>query len=293
MSEAIREEITPPPLRRVLSYGKTGEDVQQVQEILKQQGFFNGTPRGNFLELTDNAVRYFQGTHIDREGNYLKPDGVVGPATWWALWNPAGSAQRSFIDPAEVHVEDEPRLEVLNFLRGLYEKGVREVPDGSNYGDGVTEIVNACGFKYGIAWCLALQSYADLKTFGSPPLDAMHVHCSTFWNVAQKWGRAFRKGSGYVPIPGDIGIFNYRDASARILTGPGHAVRVARVSKDGKAFNTYGGNEGNRLKFGLRHSSESSLVGFVNLFEDEQNPPRFEMGVTHAPTSTLSLASTR
>lgn len=288
-----REEIQPPKLRRLLSYGRTGEDVKLVQEILLAEGFFQGTPRGNFLELTDAAVRYFQNTHIDREGDFLKPDGVVGPKTWWALHNPHGSAQRSYIPTEEIDVLDSPRVDVLEYFRKRHAKGIHEDPNGSNYGDGVTPVVNACGFKYGIAWCLAEQSAAEKEVFGDAPLGSMHVHCSTFYNEAQKWSRAFRKDSGYKPIPGDIAIFNYRNARAKVLTGPGHAVRVANVSKDGKAFNTYGGNEGNRLKFGLRRTSEASLVGFVNLFEDEKSPPKFPQGVVHAPTSELTLAGTR
>ncbi|MCC6883172.1 MAG: hypothetical protein IT576_13555 [Verrucomicrobiales bacterium] len=288
----IRIYVEPPPLARVLRYGMSGADVKALQALLKDQGFFDGDPRGNFLEKTLAGVNYFQNTHIGRDGNFLEADGVVGGKTWWSLHNPSGSAQRNHIEPQPATVEDSPRIDVLKFLQRLYAKGVREIPDGSNWGDGVETIIRACGFSEGIAWCLALQSYADLETFGDGPLGGMPVHCATFWNEATRWGRAFRK-ENYQPLPGDIGIYNYGNPRAKSLSGPGHAVRVAAVSYDGSKFNTFAGNEGNRLKYGLRRTSEASLVGFVNLFHDEKVRPKFRPGVTDAPEIPLSLQGTR
>ena len=39
-----------------LRHGSKGESVKIVQQLLKEQGFFKGAVRGNFLKLTDEAV---------------------------------------------------------------------------------------------------------------------------------------------------------------------------------------------------------------------------------------------
>ena len=294
----IRLYKEPPPLGRTLRYGHTGDDVKLVQTILQAEGFFFGTPLGNFKSLTLEAVKHFQGTHIDKAGDELVADGVVGTKTWWALHNPHGSAQKNHIPPPE---DGEPatgtkaqRQKVLQWLYGQHAKPVAEDPDGSNYGDGVTPIVNACGFKYGIPWCLATATYAHYKATGTRPLGALHVHCSTFWNVAVDAGCAWRKGD-YVPIPGDIAIYNYGHGLRKdgTLAGAGHATTVARLSTDASKHNALEGNAGNRLKHSIRAESERTLIGYVNLFGDADNPPTFKRGLHRAEEVVLELEDTR
>jgi peptidoglycan hydrolase-like protein with peptidoglycan-binding domain len=291
-----RPAIKPPPLARVLSHGMRGEDVRTVQTILQREGFFNGTPLGNFLDMTEEAVKTFQGQHIDEGGKELTADGIVGGKTWWALHNPNGDAQRNFIPPEKAQTADTgPRTKFLAYLYGLHKTGVREIPDGSNYGDGVTQIVNDCGFSYGIAWCLALLSSAFKRTTGQPPLGAMHVGCSLFWNEALKHGVAFPKASKYVPIPGDIAIYNYGSGllSNGRLSGAGHAAAMARLSLNGAQFNALEGNVGNRLKHSVRNVSEKSFIGWINPFGDKNNPPKFERGITQAPVIAADYSTTR
>lgn len=64
----------------ILQYGSSGEDVRRVQTRLYQFGFYNKNITGNYGNETKNAVRAFQ-AH-----NGLKNDGVVGQATWQALF---------------------------------------------------------------------------------------------------------------------------------------------------------------------------------------------------------------
>jgi peptidoglycan hydrolase-like protein with peptidoglycan-binding domain len=151
MSDPVRPAVTPPPLKRNLRRGDSGGDVTVVQTILQAEGYFKSTPLGNFGAITETALKHFQGTHIGEDGEFLKADGEVGPKTWWALHNPHGSAQRSHIPtPEKISLEivqpsdPAPRAQFLTFLYALHKKGVQEIPDGSNYGDGVTAIVNAC-----------------------------------------------------------------------------------------------------------------------------------------------------
>lgn len=307
MSTPARTAVLPPPLCRVLRRGMRGDDVRYMQTILQSEGYFEGTPLGNFLTLTRAAVVHFQTTHIDEDGEFLVGDGVVGNKTWWALHNAHGPAQRNFI-PIEPGLDEvEAALEVggtlqpvgvrqrlLVKLYEMYASNIREIPNGANYGDGVTPIVNACGFRYGIPWCMAALSYAWRDVTGSSPIGAMHVHVATFWNEAHARGMAHRKAS-YTPIPGDFAIYNYGSglSPAGRLTGSGHAAAVARVSRDGAQFNALEGNVSNRFKHSIRNRSERTLIGYVNLHGDEADPPRFEQGVTQAPVIAASYADTR
>ncbi|KWU60999.1 MULTISPECIES: C40 family peptidase [Priestia] len=71
---------------KVLKQGMTSSDVQKLQQILKQKGYFkNSTTTTYFGSITKQAVVNFQ------KANKLVADGIVGPATWRALGS-SGSA---------------------------------------------------------------------------------------------------------------------------------------------------------------------------------------------------------
>jgi len=67
-----------PTLRR----GDTGDDVWELQEILQELGY-SVTPDGHFGSRTARAVKRFQ------RSNGMPRDGIVGPATWQALFDQA------------------------------------------------------------------------------------------------------------------------------------------------------------------------------------------------------------
>jgi cell wall-associated NlpC family hydrolase len=74
---------------KVLKQGMTSSDVQKLQQILKQKGYFkNSTTTTYFGSVTKQAVVNFQ------KANRLVADGIVGPATWKALGS-SGSASTS------------------------------------------------------------------------------------------------------------------------------------------------------------------------------------------------------
>jgi putative chitinase len=62
--------------------GATGDDVKRIQQKLglKADGFFGA--------ITDNAVKTWQGAHG------LTPDGIVGPATWGAMFVSAAGGDK-------------------------------------------------------------------------------------------------------------------------------------------------------------------------------------------------------
>ena len=71
LKPVIPENNTP----RTLKKGDKGEDVQAVQEALKDLGYYTGKLDGKFGAATEKAVRVFQAR------NALKVDGKVGPMT--------------------------------------------------------------------------------------------------------------------------------------------------------------------------------------------------------------------
>ena len=135
----------------VLEHGDKGEWVKVVQQLLKDQGFFKGAVRGNFLKLTKEAVVYFQHTHLGPNGEFLDSDGVVGPDTWWALRNPVGKPQQSNL-PRKIPDGLTPmRQNVLAVALGEHAAGIKEVPDGENTGDGVTKYLPGARGRFGAA----------------------------------------------------------------------------------------------------------------------------------------------
>ncbi|WP_445632528.1 Glycosyl hydrolase-like 10 domain-containing protein [Nostoc sp. DSM 114161] len=62
-----------------LQSGNIGDDVQEIQQKLKDKGYGVGKTDGNFGSLTKSAVEKFQ------RDNSLSPDGVVGPETYAKL----------------------------------------------------------------------------------------------------------------------------------------------------------------------------------------------------------------
>ena len=73
--------ITPPSVinRPTLRLGDQGNDVSDLQELLKQLMFYNGEVNGNFDNATNVAVRTFQ------TNNKLTSNGIVDQNTWSAL----------------------------------------------------------------------------------------------------------------------------------------------------------------------------------------------------------------
>lgn len=278
-----------PLLRR----GDTGTYVLSLQVALQRQGFFKGHPKGNFQALTEEAVIYFQQTHADADGSPLEVDGIVGDKTWWAIAHPSGVKQKAGLLKGKKIKSVIPdgitgmRLDLLQFALGERLKNVHETPDGSNAGQYINDYLDNIGLDHQ-PWCYAFWGYGMETVFGQYPFNSKHGHVKTGWEEAKRAGAAFPKES-YEPVPGDAMVMLYKKDGR--FTGTGHISIVARVSEDGKTFNTFGGNEGNRVKFGTRSVSSSSIVGFINLFGDSKSPPKYTRGVLEA--SAVGNQSTR
>jgi peptidoglycan hydrolase-like protein with peptidoglycan-binding domain len=70
--------------RPILKIGSRGEDVKDLQKLLKNAGYDVGAIDGIFGKKTDAAVRMYQNDHIDA---CKTVDGIVGAKTWKTIEN--------------------------------------------------------------------------------------------------------------------------------------------------------------------------------------------------------------
>lgn len=275
-------------MNKTLRKGDKGSDVTQLQTLLNQSGA-GLQADGDFGLSTEAAVKYFQETHLGPNGKFLSPDGVVGAHTWWALENQEGSPQRSFL-PGEVPSGLSPVREAfLTVPLHEWDIGVKEVPGGSNWSEapegGIAKYNN---FEHDPQpWCMRFAKWCfrradELGLLGDRQRELMKQlgtsgSCSKTWKRAvektdEGFQMAYPRDTGYVPIPGDMGIMD------------GHVVLVLRVEKTQGDYviNTVEGNSGNRVKVGFRKGEV--FRGFVNLFGDGDvtEAHEFEYGVFSA-----------
>lgn len=108
-SDRARQVMQCLQLGRTLRLGMTGDDVQQMQEFLREQGFFNfSTATGYYGPITQEAIEAFQSSEgIVSSGS---PDttgfGQVGPRTQAALAQASCLRQEQAVETPDV-VEDE------------------------------------------------------------------------------------------------------------------------------------------------------------------------------------------
>lgn len=93
----------------VLSQGKTGAAVTRVQQRLRQLGYFNANPTGNFGQITKEAVIRFQ-------RNYrIAANGIVNRQTWNALLGSSPNPGRTSLSTQQVR-ELQARLRQLGYF---------------------------------------------------------------------------------------------------------------------------------------------------------------------------------
>ncbi|WP_375499405.1 peptidoglycan-binding protein [uncultured Nostoc sp.] len=93
----------------VLSQGKTGAAVTRLQQRLRQLGYLNTNPTGNFGPMTRDAVIAFQ-------RNYrISANGIVNQQTWNALLGSSATPGRSRLSTQQVK-ELQVRLRQLGYF---------------------------------------------------------------------------------------------------------------------------------------------------------------------------------
>jgi hypothetical protein len=251
-------------------------NVRLLQTILSRQGYYLKKINGVFTKETRDAVVLWQQTHQDARGRWLAVDGIVGPATWWSLQNPALSTRKEGYDRvmAGAGLEHPDRLRLIKLLVAERAANVAEDPDGSNYGDGVTKYLKGVGPAY---WCAFFLMWGHKESCGKYPYGKRVGLVKTIWEDALAHGDAFTPDN-YFPCPGDEMVLLYRNSKGE-LTGTGHIELVVAAAPKKEAFNTVGGNVGNRVKICLRDTDQPSLMGFINRWGDHNNQPAYTRGL--------------
>ena len=175
-----------------LSYGSKGDKVKQLQDRLKELGYFTRKSTAGFYKHTQVAVEAFQ------KQNGIKPDGVVGEETWTALYSP--DAARPF-DPAKPTPEPTPipyalEVDVTNQLIKIY---------GRDQQGGYTDLIRAM-------WCSTgtTRYPSDVGTFTITERRAR-------WAEFPNWGGG--KAQYWVRITADIAFHSviYSDYDMRAV----------------------------------------------------------------------------
>lgn len=160
--DGSREFPFPAPIYPGLSLrrGSIGADVATIQKRLKDVWIDTEEIDGDFGEVTEYAVKFYQVRSTDVDGVALEIDGIVGAKTWAALFGPG-----SVVQPAVALQKGRAPRTGRNgtstiALRALEiadnEIGVREVPFGSNRGPRVDVYLSTVDEDLlGNPWCMA------------------------------------------------------------------------------------------------------------------------------------------
>jgi peptidoglycan hydrolase-like protein with peptidoglycan-binding domain len=102
-------QASPSGLYPTLSQGQTGAAVTRLQQRLRQLGYFNTNPTGNFGRITKDAVIAFQRSYR------ITANGIVNRQTWNALMGSSPTPGRSSLSTQQVR-ELQVRLRQLGYL---------------------------------------------------------------------------------------------------------------------------------------------------------------------------------
>ncbi len=263
------------------------KELDRLCLILQQQGFLSvkSSPAvvsgsaTRFTMAVEDAVIYFQQTHLGPNGAPLVPNGVVDMATWWALSHPTGAKQRSYLEPKIPKGIDGTRHAVLQLALTEHERGVKESPNGSNRSKDIDRYFPSWLLRKlgptdpGPPWCCFFVNATVSKAMHNKrPWGPYLGSCATLWATVQE-GKAPGFGDPWTPVayqqhdrisPGDIFVMLHPKNPGKPQTG--HVGFVLRVSKNGSIINTVEGNCGNRVKVGVRNTD--TMHGFINLYGD-------------------------
>ncbi|HVW96981.1 MAG TPA: peptidoglycan-binding protein [Mucilaginibacter sp.] len=120
-------------------------EVIAIQRQLIKKGCGPLREDGNYELDTYHAVMLFQSRFSDMNGNPLKPDGVVGPITWSALFGVQNIKNKtSASNTLSATALDVARSQI----------GITEFPSGSNGGRSVKKYMDAVGLGNGQRWAM-------------------------------------------------------------------------------------------------------------------------------------------
>lgn len=228
----------------LLRLGTTGREVAALKSRLLELGYWPVLVRRTplFDQRTHEAVRWFQATHFNPRGYPLVSDGIVGPATRWALSNPNARER-----PLRDRTADDTTVGRVSPYRGKLIRaareyvGVEEKPLGSNRGPEVDHFIPVWRrWNPGPAWCAFFVSKVNEEANGRHALGRRHGNCQKMYSAALERGLVIP-----VPdmVPGDVFFLG----DSRRMRHVGFCYRF-----DGQTLNGVEGNSGHRVALGTR-----------------------------------------
>jgi len=263
---AERDEAPANTTRGLLKKGSAGELVRELQTILNELDY--AVPvNGVFDAKTEQAVKDFQGAHVDKHQQPLTIDGVVGQLTWWALENPrprvvAGVIAYDKLPPTE-HGESPLGRAALRVAISELKAGAGEV-GGNNKGPWVRKYMEPAGLSDGYPWCAAFVSWCFLQAVGGDRRDMPFNYSAgarDIFNQLKNKGWSFTGESEKQPKPGDI-VCWWRTSLA---SGNGH-IGIVHHCKDGFLYTIEGNKAANVAGFCYVKTRMDKLLGFARIY---------------------------
>lgn len=227
---------------RVIRQGETDTTIVTViQNRLMEEGCGTFSTLGVFGPKTTAAIKLFQSTHRDQDGNLLEIDGKIGSITWAALF---GIHEL----PQIFNSANELSTEVIKVAQSQI--GIMEIPAGSNRGPEIDEYLKSVNCPLGNFWCAGFVYWCFNKASknlnqGNPLFKT--AGCLSHWDNSQG-KKILAKAAIDNPSllkPGQIFILDHG-------SGMGHTGIIERV--EGGFIHTIEGNsnpEGGRNGIGV------------------------------------------
>jgi hypothetical protein len=215
---------------RIIKAGEANKSiVKEIQQKLNDVGLGPIEVIGIFGPKTTNAVKLFQATHRDQNGNPLEIDGKIGSVTWEILFG-----QETI--PVVAETTNQLLTETLKIA--ISQIGVMEEPPSSNRGKKVEEYQASVGIDPGTFWCAAFVYWCFQKAsenLGRKNPVLKTGHCMTHWNntPGKKILAADAVNKPSLIKPGHIFLIN---------TGGSHGHTGIIESVEGGFINTIEGN---------------------------------------------------
>ncbi|WP_297324636.1 peptidoglycan-binding protein [Nitrosomonas sp.] len=246
------------PLRK----SDQGSEVKELQTLLMEKGYLtNEEINGVFDQETYRAVRTFQSQNLDKHGQPLVVDGVVGDLTWWSLKHPKPIIEA----PSAVDYRAMPPASMAGSERGraALQVAIDELKAGAGEVGGNNRGPFVKKYLHGLApegekglWCAGFVSYCYSQHPAGIPFKYT-VGARDVLQQFKKNGWAHPPGSGYVPKPGDIVVW-WRE---QLSSGKGHIGLVHQL-RDGFLY-TIEGNKSSKVQgFNYVFSRMDKLLGF-------------------------------
>ena len=135
---------TPAPTLLMLRTGSAGNEVERLQQRLRELGFYDGEADGKFGSGTDAAVRAFQAQHN------LDADGVAGENTLALAYGPGAATRTPSTPPPDTLSKGDRGDSVKELQQRLKDLGFYKGAVDGDYGGNTAEAVRLFQQQHGI-----------------------------------------------------------------------------------------------------------------------------------------------